>query len=113
MGNSNKKEREEIEGLRKELQRVAEEAKAKEAKQKTTIERLKKQVEDLAQKNKEQTEELRHLTEIVRQGSTKKDQAKGAATGIGQGANRYTFSAKQEEQPKGILKNKNESLAQS
>jgi hypothetical protein len=32
VGNSNKKEREEIEALRKELQRVMEEAKAKEAK---------------------------------------------------------------------------------
>jgi len=105
MGNSNKKEREEIEGLSKEQQRVAEETKTKEAKQMTTIERLKKQMEDLAQKNKEQAEELRHLTEIVRQGSTKKDQPKGAATRIGQGANRYTFSAKQAEQPKDILKN--------
>jgi hypothetical protein len=42
VGNSNKKEREEIEALRKELQRVMEEAKAKEAKQKNTIDRLKK-----------------------------------------------------------------------
>jgi hypothetical protein len=43
---SNKREREEIEFLKKELTRVIEEAKAKEAKQKATIERLKKQIDD-------------------------------------------------------------------
>jgi hypothetical protein len=39
VGASNKREREEIEGLKKELQRVQEEAKAKEAKMKAQIER--------------------------------------------------------------------------
>jgi uncharacterized coiled-coil protein SlyX len=40
-----------------------EEAKAKEAKQKNTIDRLKKQVEDLTTKNKEMSDELRHMSE--------------------------------------------------
>ncbi len=40
-----------------------EEAKAKEAKQKNTIDRLKKQVEDLTVKNKEMSDEMRVLTE--------------------------------------------------
>lgn len=44
---SNKREREEIEFLKKELQRVQEEAKAKETKQKSQIDRLSKQVEEL------------------------------------------------------------------
>ena len=89
---------------------MTEEAKVKETKQKTTIERLKKQVEDLTQKNKEQADELKHLGELVRQASTPAAQRKDKpASGIGQGASRYTFSSKPpEEQPKGILKNKNE-----
>jgi hypothetical protein len=40
---------------------VNEEAKAKEQKQKATIDRLNKQVEELKVKNKEITDELKHL----------------------------------------------------
>lgn len=43
-----------------------EEAKAKEAKQKNTIDRLKKQVDDLTVRNKEMTDELKILTDQVR-----------------------------------------------
>lgn len=39
------------------------EAKAKEAKHKNTIDRLKKQVEDLSTKNKEMSDEMRVLSE--------------------------------------------------
>lgn len=38
-----------------------EEAKAKESKQKNTIDRLKKQVEELSCRNKEMSEELKHI----------------------------------------------------
>jgi centromere protein J len=61
VGSSNKKEREEVDFLRKEVVRVQEEAKAKDQKQKLTIERLKKQVEDLTVRNKELSEELKHI----------------------------------------------------
>jgi uncharacterized coiled-coil protein SlyX len=58
---SNKKEREEIEYLKKEMQRIIEEGKQKETKQKATIERLNKQVEEMRAKNKELQDELKHV----------------------------------------------------
>ena len=60
---SNKKEREEIEFLKKEVQRVQEEAKAKELKQKSQIDRLTKQVEEFKVKNNELNDELKHVIE--------------------------------------------------
>ena len=60
---SNKKEREEIEFLKKEVQRVQEEAKAKELKQKSQIDRLTKQVEEFKVKNNELNDELKHVNE--------------------------------------------------
>lgn len=60
---SNKKEREEIEFLKRELLRVQEEAKAKDVKAKTQMERLTKQCEEYKQRNKELQDELKHLSE--------------------------------------------------
>ena len=60
---SNKKEREEIDFLKKELQRVSDEAKAKEVNFKSHIERISKQNEELKGANKEITEELKHTVE--------------------------------------------------
>jgi aspartate beta-hydroxylase len=50
---SNKKEREEIEYLKRELLRVQEEGKARDVKAKTQIERLTKQCDEYKQRNKE------------------------------------------------------------
>lgn len=61
VNSSNKKEREEIEFLKRELARLSEEAKAKEVKQKATIERMRKQGEELQRRNKELTDEVRLL----------------------------------------------------
>ena len=58
---SSKKEREEIEALKKELAKVQEEAKAREVKLRAQGERLQKQVEDLKAANKEAADELRHV----------------------------------------------------
>jgi uncharacterized coiled-coil protein SlyX len=91
-----------------------EEAKAKEAKQKNTIDRLKKQVDDLTTKNKEMSDELRHMSEQLRnrdsQSVLKKD-SRPATANSNQANNRYTFSTnnqQESQQPKSILKNKND-----
>jgi FtsZ-binding cell division protein ZapB len=47
--------------LKKELQKAMEESKAKEAKSKSTIDRLNKQVEELKTKNKELSDEIKHM----------------------------------------------------
>jgi uncharacterized coiled-coil protein SlyX len=66
VNNNNKKEREEIEFLKRELIKAQEEAKARDAKQKATIDRLNKQVEELRLKNKEQQDELKHVVDQMR-----------------------------------------------
>ena len=64
VGASNKKEREEIEHLKKELVKVQEDSRQKEQKAKSTIDRLKRQVEDLTTRNKELNEEVKHLEQL-------------------------------------------------
>ena len=84
VGSSNKKEREEIEALRKELLRVSEEAKAKEAKQKMSNDRLKKQVDELSQRNKELSDELRHHEQQRLMQQQQTSQASSSKSGLKQ-----------------------------
>lgn len=65
MNMPNRKEREEIEALKEKLTKSAEEHNSKEKKLKITIERQKKQIEELLKRNKELEEEV-HLLEQMR-----------------------------------------------
>ena len=60
----NRKEREEIENLNKEITRLKEEMKVKDSKTKINDNRLKKQIEELKQKNEELTKELKLMEEL-------------------------------------------------
>ena len=53
MNNQGRKEREEVDQLKKELQRLQEDSRIKDQKNKMTIERLKHQVDELTVRNKE------------------------------------------------------------
>jgi len=48
---------------------VTEESKAKDLKQKSTIDRLNKQVEELKERNKELSDELKHMEQLRLQGN--------------------------------------------
>jgi len=95
---SNKKEREEIEYLKKELLRVQEEAKAKETKMKAQIDRLNKQNEEVKANNRELNDELKHLNEQIRNtqkvASTVSNNAKQSV----EPQNRYTFSTNKSQE---------------
>lgn len=64
MSQVNRKEKEEIDLLRKELLKVQDDARTKESKLKGTIDRQKKQIEDLQAKNRELTDEVRQLEKM-------------------------------------------------
>lgn len=65
MNMPNRKEREEIEGLKEKLNKTTEEFTAKEKKLRITVERQKKQIEELLKRNKELEEEV-HILEQMR-----------------------------------------------
>jgi predicted RNase H-like nuclease (RuvC/YqgF family) len=107
---TNKREREEIEGLKRELQRTQEEAKARDSKQRGQIDRLTRQVEELKLQNKELNEEVRLVSEQLK--SAGRNASTSAANHVSmpnqshtnsqlqaqQQQNRYTFSTKEEKQ---------------
>lgn len=102
---SNKKEREEIEYLKKELQRVQEEGKAKETKMKAQVDRLSKQNEELKVANKELTEELKHVTEQLRNAQTTQKSVAYPNSKLQEPSmsqSRYTFSTNKSQEQLGL-----------
>lgn len=57
----NRKEREEIDALKKQIEKMTEDSKAREQKNKLNYERMKKQCEDLTQRNHELQQEIKAL----------------------------------------------------
>lgn len=102
--NSNRKDKEEIDGLKRELTKALDESKAKEQKSKMTTDRMRKQIDELLQKNKELQEEVKYMDQLRQcqmnnaSAPTGKPPAiaatsKAAAASGAEKNTRYTFSA--------------------